>query len=146
MPNGRPPAARCSTAWTCRRIGPPTRVSLAWIDDPAAPAREKALVSRDGVIIAMRWVVDRDRKLKLTINECAACHTRVLPDGSAILGAQGNLNFDVSVFGFFFESADDVLRRQGRFRTPAEIDRVVRTCVPWLDDDVNARLQVDVER
>ncbi|MEO8678417.1 MAG: hypothetical protein ABI665_05180 [Vicinamibacterales bacterium] len=114
--------------------------AMAWVDDPAAPAREKALVSRDGEIISLRWVVDRDRTLKLTLNECAACHTRVLPDGSTILGAQGNLNFNISVAGMIFESADDVRKRQGRFRTPRELS-ISSYVVPWLKDDIHAGFQ-----
>jgi len=40
--------------------------AFACVDDPSAPSREQASVTRDGVILALRWTVDRDRKLKLT--------------------------------------------------------------------------------
>jgi hypothetical protein len=65
------------------RTGDPR--AIGWFDDPAASARDRALVTKEGIVIGVRWVMDRDNKLKVTLNECAACHTRVLPDGSAIL-------------------------------------------------------------
>lgn len=118
--------------------------AIAWVDDGAAAVREQALVTKDGVIVALRWVVDRDRKLKLTLSECSACHTRVLPDGTAILGAQGNLNFDVSVFGMVFARADEVRKRDGRFRTASELS-IASYVVPWLPDDINARFKTMTE-
>lgn len=115
--------------------------ALAWIDDPSAAEREHALVvSQTGLIVSMRWVVDRDRKLKVTLGECSACHTRVLPDGREVLGAQGNLTFPVSVFGYIFERADEYLERQGPRATG--IERTYRSyAVPWLKDDVHARFK-----
>ncbi len=77
-------------------------------------------MTKDGVIVSLRWVVDRDRKLKLTLGECGACHTRVLKDGTAIMGAQGNLNFDLSIFGIVFEHADKVRKAEGRLLPPNE--------------------------
>jgi cytochrome c553 len=113
---------------------------LAWIDDPSAAAREHATVTNDGVIVSIRWVVDRDRKLKVTLAECSACHTRVLPDGTEVLGAQGNLTFSVSVFDLILERADDYLRRQGP--RASDVERTYRSyAVPWLKDDVNARFK-----
>ena len=88
----------------------------------------------------MRWIVDRDGKLKATLGECSACHTRLLPDGSELLGAQGNLPFAVPVFDFFFERAEEYLKRQGPRASKAE--RTYRSyAVPWLKDDVNARFK-----
>ena len=61
-------------------------------------ASQQALVTSDGAIVSLRWIVDRDRKLKLTLCDCGACHTRVLKDGTSIVGAQGNLHFNLSIF------------------------------------------------
>ena len=114
--------------------------ALAWVDDPAKAEAEKALVTRDGVIVALRWVVDRDKKLKLTLGECSACHTRVLPDGTAISGAQGNINFNMSIFGLVFKQADEHRKKLGKYRTLSE-DVVRQYSVPWLANDVNAGLK-----
>ena len=120
------------------RTGDPR--ALAWVDDPAAPEREHALVTKEGVIVSIRWVVDRDRTLKLTLGECGACHTRVLPDGTTISGAQGNLNFALSVFGPIFEHEASVTKQLGRDRLPADVAYSFYA-VPWLVDDIHARLK-----
>ena len=62
---------------------------LAWVDDPSA-ADASATVAADGTIARVRWLIDHDRQLKITLTECSACHTRVLPDGTVVRGAQGN--------------------------------------------------------
>lgn len=114
--------------------------ALAWVDDPAAPEREHALVTKDGIIVSLRWVVDTDRKLKLTLSECSACHTRVLPDGTAIEGAQGNLNFALSIFGAIFERAEEYKKTLGPRPAGAELSYQFYA-VPWLADDINARFK-----
>jgi len=113
---------------------------LAWIDDASKARDERALVTKEGVIISLRWVVDRDGKLKVTLSECGSCHTRVLGDGTQVLGAQGNLEFNLTVFGNIFAKAEEVRRRAGRFVPPNE-DLYAQYGVPWLADDVNARLK-----
>ena len=113
--------------------------AVAWLDDGGAE-REHALVTKDGVIVSLRWVVDHDRKLKLTLNECGACHTRVLSDGTAISGAQGNLNFNLSFFGLIFEHESAVNKALGRSRPAAEV-AYASYGVPWLADDVNGRFK-----
>jgi hypothetical protein len=113
---------------------------LSWIDDATKARDEHALVTKDGVVIALRWVVDHDGKLKITLGECGSCHTRVLPDGSALLGAQGNLNFGLTVFTSIFAEAEEVRKRTARFVPPAD-DLYAQYGVPWLANDVNARLK-----
>lgn len=113
---------------------------LAWVNDAAKARSERALMTKDGVIIGLRWVVDNDRKLKITLSECGACHTRVLPDGTEVLGAQGNLNFNLSVFPAVFEQAETVRKRLGR-SVPLNEELYAEYGVPWLADDVNARFK-----
>jgi len=113
---------------------------LAWVDDAAKARDERALVTKDGVVIALRWVVDHDGKLKVTLSECGSCHTRVLPDGTEVLGAQGNLNFNLTVFTSIFAKADEVRKRSARF-VPLPDDLYAQYGVPWLANDVNARLK-----
>lgn len=113
---------------------------LAWVNDPAKARDEHALVTKDGVIVSLRWIVDHDRKLKLTLSECGACHTRVLPDGTEVLGAQGNINFNLSIFPAVFAQADVFKKSRGRSLTLGE-DLYGQYAVPWLADDVNVRLK-----
>jgi hypothetical protein len=113
---------------------------FAWLDDPANATSQQALVTKDGIIVSLRWIVDRDRKLKLTLGECGACHTRVLKDGTSIVGAQGNLNFNLSIFPIVFEHAAATRKAEGRFLPPNQ-ELYREWGVPWLADDVNARLK-----
>ncbi|MBI3817314.1 MAG: hypothetical protein HY286_01380 [Planctomycetes bacterium] len=52
------------------------------------------VMSADGVLLDYRWVVDRDRSLKLSFSSCAGCHSRLMPDGSVLAGAPSN--YDLS--------------------------------------------------
>jgi mono/diheme cytochrome c family protein len=92
------------------------------------------------VVIGVRWVVDHDRKLKVTLNECAACHTRVLSNGVAILGAQGNINFGNHAFASINEHAEKYKARFGARPSPAQAS-YQSYAVPWLADDINARFK-----
>src|SRR5688572_5369287 len=44
---------------------------------------------KDGTIFGLRWV-PTSKGLALSINDCSFCHTRILPDGSRLAGAQFN--------------------------------------------------------
>jgi len=56
-------------------------------------------VTREGVMPNMRWVVREKGKVELGILSCGGCHTRVMPDGTIIKGAQGNFPDD-RTFGY----------------------------------------------
>jgi hypothetical protein len=53
-------------------------------------------ITKDGIFPFMRYVVREKGKLELGILSCAMCHTRVMPDGNVIKGAQGNFPDDRS--------------------------------------------------
>jgi hypothetical protein len=56
--------------------------------------RNHVPVTRDGVLPFMRYVVREKGKVELGTLSCAMCHTRVMPDGTTITGAQGNFPDD----------------------------------------------------
>ena len=101
--------------------------------------REGVTVAADGTIPGVRWLIDHDRQLKITLAECSACHTRVLPDGSMVRGAQRNLQWG-SLPGFSFDALDEIRRREGRTRPPNEV-AYFSYGVPWLKDDINPTLK-----
>jgi hypothetical protein len=74
----------------------------AQVRDRAWYARHRVSVAADGTMPYARWIVREKGKVELGNTACAMCHTRVMPDGTTIPGAQGNFPFD----GIF---ADDVL-------------------------------------
>lgn len=47
-------------------------------------------VAADGTYPFARYVIRKKGEVELGGNSCAGCHTRVMPDGSVIKGAQGN--------------------------------------------------------
>ena len=51
-------------------------------------------VAANGVTPFIHYVVREKGKVELGIASCADCHTRVMPDGTVILGAQGNQPID----------------------------------------------------
>jgi hypothetical protein len=53
----------------------------------------KPPVTPDGVLPFMRYVIRTKGKLELSSFSCALCHTRVLPTGEVVAGAQGNYPF-----------------------------------------------------
>jgi len=94
------------------------------------------VMTKDGVLLDYRWVVDTDRKLKLSFTSCAGCHTRILPDGSLLPGAPSN--FDLS-------DAPAVGRMLQQLRITAGLtygqELYAQHGVPWLADDEHARLR-----
>lgn len=79
--------------------------------------------SLDGVYPANRYIISEKGKIVLGSLSCASCHTRVMPNGETIDGAQGN-TFNLTGFATSIES--------GRIPFPAlqqSIDQL--TFVPW---------------
>ena len=56
----------------------------AWLEKTGAP------VAKDGTLPSFRYVVLRKGAVELGNTSCAFCHTRVMPDGSVVRGAQSN--------------------------------------------------------
>jgi mono/diheme cytochrome c family protein len=113
--------------------------AFRWADDPDLVAHEGVTVAADGTIPGVRWLIDHDRQLKITLAECSGCHTRILPDGSIVRGAQRNLQWG-SLPQFSFDALDEIRRREGRTR-PAHEVAYSSYGVPWLKDDINATLK-----
>src|SRR5262245_32301913 len=76
---------------------------MKFLSDVEAVRKGGDAITKDGVIPAIRWVVDRDGKLKVSLADCSGCHSRILPDGSLLLGAQGNLTFAFESIGVVVE-------------------------------------------
>jgi len=98
--------------------------AFKWADDPELMAREGVTVAADGTIPGVRWLIDHDRQLKITLGEC---------------GAQRNLQWG-SLPQYSFDALGEIQRREGRTRPPNEI-AYSNYGVPWLKDDINATLK-----
>ena len=93
--------------------------NAAWFEHVRPP------VTKDGVMPFASYVIRQKGKIELGTFACAMCHTRVLPDGAAIKGAQGNFPIDrANAFGF-------------RHAPPQVVRYIYRTLsgAPWLRPD-----------
>ena len=71
-----------------------------WYEKTGAP------IAKDGTLPFARYVIRKQGEVELGNNACAFCHTRVMPAGSVLKGAQGNFPFDRSL-AFRFRSRAD---------------------------------------
>ncbi len=101
-------------------------------------------IARDGTIPFYHFVIREKGKVELGTNSCANCHTRVLPNGTVVKGAQGNFPRSPSrayvtrkVLG---KNSPQFLTTAIRFNLRQDM------AAPWLKDDPNAatdRLTLD---
>ncbi len=95
-------------------------------------------VTKDGVLPFMRYVVREKGKVELGILSCAMCHTRVMPDGTVIKGAQGNFPDDRS---FAYETRIEAAQAKDTDKPLKELRDFMRRsyAAPWLDHDPNGQ-------
>ena len=48
---------------------------------------------KDGIVPFYRYVIREKGKVEVNLDSCAECHTRLMPDGTVLKGAQGNVPF-----------------------------------------------------
>ena len=100
--------------------------------------KNNVLVTSKGVMPNMRWVVREKGKVELGILACAHCHTRVMPDGTIVKGAQGNFPDD-RAFGYEEEIAAAKEKEKGSVLK--DLRHFIRRSygTPWVKDDAGAR-------
>jgi len=100
--------------------------------------KNRVPVTSEGVMPFMRWVVREKGKVELGILSCAQCHTRVMPDGTIIKGAQGNFPDD-RAFGYEQEIA--AAKSKDKDSVLKEFRSFIRRSygAPWIKDDASAR-------
>ncbi|HXJ96364.1 MAG TPA: di-heme oxidoredictase family protein [Terriglobia bacterium] len=116
--------------------------SLVGVDnvrDPAWYAAIQTPVSAGGVLPFARYVIRVKGRVELGQQSCAMCHTRVMPDGSVVNGAQGNFPVDRAAAWRLTELARDTgnqtqLLAQVRTFLRASFD------APWIKSSPSARL------
>jgi mono/diheme cytochrome c family protein len=120
------------------------RVIAHFTDAKSVDAHRDAdhdVVTKDGILLDYRWVVDLDGRLKLSFSSCAGCHTRLLPDGSLLPGAP--CNFDISD-----APAVGIMLKQLRLSEKLSVGENVyaQFGVPWRPDDVHAKFKAMPDR
>ena len=101
--------------------------SDAWYKKTGTP------VSREGIMPFARYVIRNKGQVEVGTLSCAMCHTRVLPDGTIVKGAQGNFPFDRAV-AFSIRAGLAGSLKQVQETARAAFD------TPWLSPNPNARL------
>jgi hypothetical protein len=111
---------------------------MKFLSDADAVRKGGDAITKDGIIPALRWSVDRNGKLKVSLADCSGCHSRILPDGSLLLGAQGNLTFAFESIGVVVEGFGKSGERKGISINQAEYGAYG---MPWLKDDIHERFK-----
>ena len=95
-------------------------------------------ITSEGVMPFMRWVVREKGKVELGILSCGHWHSRVMPDGSIIKGAQGNFPDDRT---FGYEQRIEEAKSKNKDSVLKEFRSFIRRSygAPWSKDDASAR-------
>jgi hypothetical protein len=98
------------------------------------------LHDRNGVSPFSDYVIRERGKVEIGDASCRECHTRLMPDGTVIRGAQGNRPIEqVAYLGLADEAAKAVDKEQ--FLSDARDGQRRTFAAPWLRPDPNARLE-----
>jgi hypothetical protein len=121
-------------------IGYGATFRLSQVRDPAWYARHAIPVTREGVMPFSRYVIREPGRVEVGSGACLMCHARVMPDGSLLKGAQGNLPVD-RILG------ENIRLRGAEAADPwAFLDAIRRGqrtffSMPWRRPDPAARLE-----
>lgn len=111
-----------------RAYGPPSLTA----PDAAFCRKAGVPVARDGTLPFFQYVIRRKGQVELGSFACGMCHTRVMPDGSLLKGAQGNLPFDAYFASVF----------QKTTRSVKQVRLIYHQLygAPWIQPDPMARI------
>lgn len=108
------------------------RTDGLYVRDPRWFAHTRTPVSKDGIMPSYRYVIAEKGKVQVGVRSCGMCHTRVMPDGSIIKGAQGNFPFDRAF-------ADDYRVSRDRLVQIRELEQFLYYA-PWVEPKLETRL------
>jgi len=109
-----------------------------FLRDPEWYQRTGTKVTREGIVPAYSYVVREKGRVEIGVLSCAMCHTRVMPDGTSLKGAQGNFSIDRA-------GADDLRANPGSLPFHLMIERMLFS-TPWIrPDPLNMRANMTAE-
>jgi len=107
---------------------------ITTVDDVQSPRfyeKTQLLLTKDGRLPFYSYVIRKKGEVELGQLSCSMCHTRVMPDGTTIEGAQGNMAFDRAfAYGIRAHLSDGEIHATER----------ALFSVPWLRSDPEAAL------
>jgi hypothetical protein len=117
----------------------PVFFSPADLRNPAFYTETGMPVAKDGTVPFARWVIREKGKVEMGSMGCATCHTRVMPDGTVVAGAQGNNPSD--------RQGARLMRLGAKFDPAKTLERVRQFArqfeMPWLPNDPNRAVQTE---
>ncbi len=117
--------------------------SVVGVDDvrnPAWYAATGAMLGTGGVMPFARYVIRKKGVVELGQQSCGMCHTRVMPDGAVVKGAQGNFPFDRAAAFALRKLAAETENKEPLLE---RVHVVLRSSfdAPWVGPDPGARLR-----
>ena len=112
---------------------------LSDVRDPAWYEKVGTPVAKDGTLPFFKYVVREKGKVELAAFACANCHTRVMPGGEVIKGAQGNFPMDRAV-GYAWRKLGAESKNQQEFLNIVRLFERFIFDTPWLNPNPHARL------
>ena len=120
-------------------------VDAAEVRNPRFYEQTRIPVAKDGTVPFYRYVVRKKGQVEVGYLACAACHTRVMPDGTVIKGVQGNFPIQNETAFFMRANAASAADKDQALRQ-IRLGQLRRFVMPWLRPDPNARIdQMSVE-
>jgi hypothetical protein len=109
-------------------------ITITEARDPAWYRKVGTPVSKEGVMPFASYFIRKKGTVELHSFSCAMCHTRVMPDGSVLKAAQGNLPVDRIVAYSYRAGAAMAKDFTQALRNVRAIERSLYA-VPWLRPD-----------
>lgn len=100
--------------------------------DPRWYERTGTPITARGVVPFYRYVIREKGQIEVGLLSRAMCHTRVMPDGSVLTGAQGNFSFDRAF-------AEDCRNDPSSIESDRLLERLLFH-TPWLKPDPQSQL------
>ena len=79
-------------------FSPPLSPSVKDVHDPAWYSKAAVPTTPDGIMPFMVYVIRKKGAVEVGAGSCETCHTRVMPEGTVLTGAQGNFPFERALF------------------------------------------------
>lgn len=92
-------------------FGLPAGYTIEEVRDPSWYRKSGVPITRDGIMPFFEYAIREKGKIEIAAFGCSTCHTRVMPDGIALKGPQGNFPVDRTFANVFRRTPVDILRR-----------------------------------
>ena len=113
-------------------------VSVADVRNPDWYQKLHVPVARDGTVPEFQYVIRTKGLVEVGRNACANCHTRVMPDGSVLKGAQSNFPVNRSAAWGFRAGAAAPDKEKYLAQLRGNVKQL--HAAPWLQPDLEARI------